>query len=184
MTEHKTRYQVSTRWGCFSLDEGAYRDYLAGKLWLSWSPRTAAQTDTPTELQRELPTAVCAEALRLRERTPPEEVYRALQLLRPGARVAVPYRSRMCGLSIDEMTLSVRASNCLMRAGAVTFGKLHALMCREGGLRRLRNLGAKSEKEIGAAFLSACYRQLTAVEQAAFWQEILDKETEAAHGVV
>ena len=32
------RYVVTTHWGTFSLDEGAYQDYLAGKLWISWTP--------------------------------------------------------------------------------------------------------------------------------------------------
>lgn len=28
------RYVVTTHWGTFSLDEGSYQDYLAGKLWI------------------------------------------------------------------------------------------------------------------------------------------------------
>ena len=32
------KYDVQTRWGWFRLDEGAYRDYLAGRLWICWEP--------------------------------------------------------------------------------------------------------------------------------------------------
>ena len=69
MIHNDTYYEVSTNWGWFRLDEGAYRDYLAG---------------------------------------------------------------------------------------ASTFGKLCQLMDSERGLRGVRNLGAKSEKEISTAFISAC----------------------------
>lgn len=32
------KHQVQTHWGSFLLDEGAYRDYLLGKLWITWVP--------------------------------------------------------------------------------------------------------------------------------------------------
>ena len=82
----------------------------------------------------------------------------------------------MSNVPIDEMNLSVRSSNGLMRAGASTFGKLRDILERERGLRGIRNLGEKSEKEISIAFISACYQQLTATEKAVFWQQILDKD--------
>ena len=53
------------------------------------------------------------------------------------------------------------------------FGKLFDLLCSETGLRGVRNLGTKSEAEILACFLSACYSFLTPGEKAAFWQQIL-----------
>ena len=44
---------VRTRWGVFRLDEGAYRDFLAGKLWISWDPSRpsapGSQTVKPDE---------------------------------------------------------------------------------------------------------------------------------------
>ena len=86
----------------------------------------------------------------------------------------VPFRTRMSKTKIDEMNLSVRSSNGLMRAGASTFGKLWELMCDERGLRSVRNLGAKSELEIQRCFLVACYSLLSPGEQAAYWQKILN----------
>ncbi len=49
---------------------------------------------------------------------------------------------------IAELCLSVRSYNCLRRAGCSTIGDIEQIMMDEGGLRRLRNLGDRSEKEI------------------------------------
>ena len=38
MIHNDTWYEVKTHWGWFRLDEGAYRDYLQGKLWITWKP--------------------------------------------------------------------------------------------------------------------------------------------------
>ena len=42
------RYVVTTHWGTFSLDEGAYQDYLAGKLWICWTPGKSTQPQNTT----------------------------------------------------------------------------------------------------------------------------------------
>ena len=60
------------------------------------------------------------------------------------------------------MCLSVRSSNGLMRAGANTFGKVKEIMEQENGLRTIRNLGVKSEKEIKLCFFNSCYSLLNA----------------------
>ena len=51
---------------------------------------------------------------------------------------------------ITELNLSVRSFNCLKRGGCDTVGDILRLMENEegGGLRRLRNLGNRSETEI------------------------------------
>ena len=36
--ENGAKYEVNTYWGWFRLDEGAYRDYLAGRLWICRTP--------------------------------------------------------------------------------------------------------------------------------------------------
>lgn len=83
----------------------------------------------------------------------------------PGAEVEIPYRVRMKDVPIDEMSLTVRSSNGLMRAGTKTFGALHELMLMENGLRAVRNLGQKSEQEILHYFFNACYAMLRPGEQ-------------------
>ena len=59
------RYVVTTHWGTFSLDEGAYQDYLAGRLWISWTPGkpTAVQQSVDTQL----PANITDRAISLRE---------------------------------------------------------------------------------------------------------------------
>ena len=78
----------------------------------------------------------------------------------------------MSDTPIDEMCLSVRSSNGLMRAGANTFGKVKEIMERENGLRTIRNLGVKSEKEIKLCFFNSCYLLLNEYEKAEWWQEV------------
>ena len=36
--ENGAKYEVNTYWGWFRLDEGASRDYLAGRLWICRTP--------------------------------------------------------------------------------------------------------------------------------------------------
>ena len=100
-----------------------------------------------------------------------------LQQTFPGIQIQVPYRNRMKDMSIDEMNLSVRSSNALMRANAKTFERVMEIMQMENGFRLIRNLGAKSEKEIIRNFFCACYANLTPNEQAVFWQKVIDKES-------
>ncbi len=55
----------------------------------------------------------------------------------------------MRGVSLEDLNLSVRSFNSLKRAGCNTVGDILDAMGEEGdGLRRIRNLGARSETEI------------------------------------
>jgi len=60
----------------------------------------------------------------------------------PAPEPVLPYEET----SIDILDLSVRAEHCLQRAGITTIGQLCALT--EYELSRLRNMGAKSIKEV------------------------------------
>lgn len=52
-------------------------------------------------------------------------------------------------LDISELNLSVRSYNCLKRAGCHTIEDILSFMDGEGqGLRKIRNLGSRSEREI------------------------------------
>lgn len=164
-------YEVKTYYGWFRMDQGAYQDYLAGKLWVTWVPVGAWKRPIEKQNPPALPADLSQEAVQLRERAARQGVFELLKEMFMGKEVPIPYKSRMSSCPIDEMALSVRSSNGLMRAGAGTFGKLHALM-REKGLRSVRNLGQKSEREIIQSFFLACYGRLTPFEQARFWQEL------------
>ena len=97
-----------------------------------------------------------------------------LQLYCPGRQVGLPYRHRMAEIPIDEMNLSVRSSNALMRANARTFGQVMEILLIEDGLKKIRNLGIKSEHEIVRSFFSACYYRMTQREQERFWQKVIE----------
>ena len=52
-------------------------------------------------------------------------------------------------MEIAELNLSVRSYNCLKRAGCDTVGQILGLLEEdENALRKIRNLGSRSEKEI------------------------------------
>ena len=94
-----------------------------------------------------------------------------------GARqTRIPYRRRMAEMSLEELTLSVRSRNCLMRAGLRTFGDLNERLGREGDIAQIRNLGTKSREEIIRVFRGECYARLNAAEQQDYWQRVLEND--------
>ena len=52
-------------------------------------------------------------------------------------------------VELSELNLSARSYNCLKRAGCSTLGDILVLIAMDkNGLRRIRNLGSRSEAEI------------------------------------
>ena len=41
-------------------------------------------------------------------------------------------------------------------------------------MKKVRNLGIKSEREIVRSFFSACYYRMTQREQERFWQKVIE----------
>lgn len=75
MIHNDTWYEVKTHWGWFRLDEGAYRDYLQGKLWITWKPgrpQEQQKIDGAVEL---MPTNISEEAVQLRDKAGRYGVY-------------------------------------------------------------------------------------------------------------
>ena len=164
------RYVVTTHWGTFSLDEGSYQDYLAGKLWICWAPGKLNQQQTHSD---HILVNVTERAVALRDQADKIGILATLQKL--GVHEAiVPYSIRLAELAIDEMNLTVRSSNGLKRANIHSFGQLKARMCEDNGLINIRNIGQKSLKEIKQLFFEECYMRLLPYERAQYWQEILD----------
>ena len=164
------RYVVTTHWGTFSLDEGSYQEYLAGRLWICWTPGKPDQQQSPSD---HIPVNVTDQAVNLREQADKIGVIATLQKL--GIHEAiVPYSTRLADLSIDEMSLTVRSSNGLKRANIHTFGSLKERLGIENGLSNIRNIGQKSLKEIKQLFFEECYQRLLPYEKAHYWQEVLD----------
>lgn len=166
------RYVVTTHWGTFSLDEGSYQDYLAGKLWICWTPGKPEQSQLA--VNNYVPPNVTDRAIALRDQADRIGVLAVLRQL--GVHEAiVPYSNRLADLSIDEMNLSVRSSNGLKRASIHTFGQLRDRLEIENGLINIRNIGQKSLKEIKRLFFEECYTRLQPYEKAHYWQEVLDR---------
>ena len=164
------RYVVTTHWGTFSLDEGSYQDYLAGKLWICWTPGKPTEQSISPE---HVPLHVTDRAVALREQADRIGILASLQQL--GIHEAlVPYSSRFANLGIDEISLTVRSSNGLKRANIHTFGKLKEHLEIENGLISIRNIGQKSLKEIKQLFFEECYARLLPYEKATYWQEVIE----------
>ena len=172
---YSEQHIVKTELGTFSLDDAAYAAYLEGKLWINWTVGRRKSEKASAVGKPFIPLNVSDEAICLRDAAARQDVYSFLQQQFPGREVPVPYRERMSELAIDEMNLSVRSSNALMRANARTFGRVKEITMMEDGLKKIRNLGIKSEREILRNFFSACYYQLSPAEQAVFWQKVIEQ---------
>ena len=172
---YSEQHIVKTKLGTFSLDDASYAAYLEGKLWINWNTGNQKKERPASPAQSFVPVNVSDEAVCLRDAAAKQDVYFFLQERFPGKQIPVPYRERMSELGIDEMNLSVRSSNALMRANAKSFGRVKEIIMMEDGLKKIRNLGIKSEREIIRSFFSACYYQLSPTEQAVFWQKVIDQ---------
>lgn len=169
--KNDARYVVTTHWGTFSLDEGSYQDYLAGKLWICWNPGKPDQQQVVTD---HIPVNVTERAVSLRDQADKIGVLSTLHKLDIHEEI-VPYSTRLAELSIDEMNLTVRSSNGLKRASIHTFSQLRDRMQSENGIISIRNIGQKSLKEIKQAFFEDCYARLLPYEKVHYWQEQIDK---------
>lgn len=168
-------YEVKTYWGHFRLDEGAYEDYLKDKLWITWVPGEHSQA----KITAAPPIHVSDEAVELYNKAEKLGAWELLQTAFLWECAALPFNRRMSEVEIYEMNLSVRASNGLMRAGVKTLGKLAELVVLPNGLKSIRNLGAKSEKEILRSFVGLCYEKLNYSEKLEFWQKTINSTWKA-----
>jgi hypothetical protein len=173
----ETMYEITTQWGKFKLDERSYHDYLAGRSWLSSTFDVMSDCRGQAPSTAECPRDVSKEAVKLRDEAGKYGIQYTLQANFSGKAVQIPYRQRMAGIGIEELNLSVRACNGLMRAGVNTLGKLNDAMKTERGIAGIRNLGAKSVKEMNKAFLLFTYSQLSPTERAEYWQRMIDNES-------
>lgn len=124
-------YEVRTHWGWFKLDRGAYEDYLSRKLWITWIPGKSKEQTAEQQKEDVLPPNVTDAAIRLRDLASRHGAYVTFQSAFPRVVVEIPFKQRMNDKPIDELALSVRSSNGLMRGNAGTFGLLWELLSRE-----------------------------------------------------
>lgn len=90
--------------------------------------------------------------------------------------VRIPYRSYMAELSVDELSLSVRSRNGLMRAELFSFAQLNERLMSEDDIQNIRNLGAKSRAEIIGTFFTDCYSRLSTEDKAEYWRRVLEED--------
>ena len=91
-----------------------------------------------------------------------------------GLRFRIPMSQSFWDSSIDNLNLTVRSRNGLMRARATTIGEASELIMSEGGLEAVRNLGRKSIAEIKTSILMESYNQLGPKARLAFWEHCVE----------
>ena len=92
------------------------------------------------------------------------------------ARVSIPLSKELCQSPIDELDLSRRSLNGLMRDSCFTVGQLVDIV-NENGLRRIRNIGAGSVSEIKKKLLVCAYLALNDREKSAFFLDMIENNT-------
>lgn len=93
-------------------------------------------------------------------------------------KVNVGFSKSACDASIEELALSVRSYNALRRANVSTLGDLIERL-NEGGLKSIRNLGAKSFREIQTKILVYGFELLNEKERYAFFNYLVENNTAA-----
>ena len=91
-----------------------------------------------------------------------------------GVRVKIPFGKNTADTPIDELELSVRASNCLHRAGHNTVAEVIEAI-NQDALSRYRNVGRKTVSEIKTKILILGYSQLNDIEKLSFCREVVDR---------
>ena len=97
-----------------------------------------------------------------------------LSMFENGLHFRIPMTQALWDTTIDELNLTVRSRNGLMRAGTDTIGKVAELIMNDDGLNKVRNLGRKSVAEIKTALLAEGYRQLDSKARLVFWQDFIE----------
>ena len=92
-----------------------------------------------------------------------------LREIKGKVRVQLPMSSSFLASSIDELPLSVRSRNALMRSNLDTVGKLVSYIKENESMSSIRNLGKKSIFEVKTVLTEAAYSHLSEQEKLAFW---------------
>ncbi len=98
-----------------------------------------------------------------------------LSMFGNGLHFRIPMTQALWDTTIDELNLTVRSRNGLMRAGTDTIGKVAELIMNDDGLSKVRNLGRKSVAEIKTAILTEGYKQLDSKARLIFWNDFIDR---------
>ena len=91
-------------------------------------------------------------------------------------KIKIGYSISDCNASIEDLALSVRSYNALRRANITTIGDLIERL-NEGGLKTVRNLGAKSFSEIQTKMLAFGFERLSEKEKSEFFHFLVENNT-------
>ena len=91
-------------------------------------------------------------------------------------KINIGFSKRAYDTTIDDLVLSVRSYNALRRANVSTIGDLIERL-NEGGLKSIRNLGAKSFSEIQTKILVYGFEQLSEKEKNTFFNYLVENNT-------
>ena len=90
-------------------------------------------------------------------------------------KVKIPFTKRACEAPIDDIEFSPRANNSMKRGSVFTIGEIIDIINGEDGLKRIRNLGTKTENEIKTRLLVYAYDRLTDNEKKIFFYDVLEE---------
>ncbi len=90
-------------------------------------------------------------------------------------KVKIPFTKRACEAPIDDIEFSPRANNSMKRGSVFTIGEIIDIINGEDGLKRIRNLGTKTENEIKTRLLVYAYDRLTDNEKKMFFYNVLEE---------
>ena len=83
--------------------------------------------------------------------------------------IRLPMSHSFLDSPLDDLPLSVRSRNALMRCSLDTIGKLVGYIQENDSMSNIRNLGKKSIYEVKTVLTEAAYSHLTEPEKLAFW---------------
>jgi DNA-directed RNA polymerase alpha subunit len=89
-------------------------------------------------------------------------------------KVKIPFTKRACEAPIDDIEFSPRANNSMKRGSVFTIGEIIDIINDDDGLKRIRNLGTKTENEIKTRLLVYAYDRLTDNEKKIFFYDVLE----------
>lgn len=90
-------------------------------------------------------------------------------------KVKIPFTKRACEAPIDDIEFSPRANNSMKRGSVFTIGEIIDIINDDDGLKRIRNLGTKTENEIKTRLLVYAYDRLTDNEKKMFFYDVLEE---------
>jgi DNA-directed RNA polymerase alpha subunit len=93
-------------------------------------------------------------------------------------KVTLGFAPGTCHASVDELALSVRSWNALRRDGVFTIGDLIERL-NEGDLKKIRNLGDKSYREIQTKMLVFGFDRLSDQGKQAFFRVLVENNAES-----